>query len=104
MPSFWAAWIMAGLTRVGSGGAALSGSGKTAPAASKVDALSTSRLENLLFRMAFVPNRGCVQAALVYALASIACNCPTNDSLGRAGVDDTVDAVTAYLLRAQFED
>src|SRR5260370_18670073 len=48
---------MAGLTGVGSGAAALSGSEKTPPTASTVDALSTSRLENFLSRMAFAPNR-----------------------------------------------
>src|SRR5271166_1343893 len=46
---------MAGLTAVGSGAAALSGSGKTAPAASSVDALSTSRRDSFLSRMAFAP-------------------------------------------------
>jgi hypothetical protein len=55
MPSLWAAWIIAGLTGVGSGGAALSGSEKTMPTAITVDALSTSRLENFLSRMAFAP-------------------------------------------------
>src|SRR5262249_33423164 len=51
MPSLRAAWIMVALTGVGSGAAALSGSGKTAAAASTVDALSMSRLESLLSRM-----------------------------------------------------
>src|SRR5260221_2056369 len=53
MPSFRAAWIMAGLTGVGSGAAPLSGSGKTALNAIPIDALSTSRLENFRSRMAF---------------------------------------------------
>src|SRR5262245_18530100 len=42
---------MAALGGVGSGAAAASGSAKTAPAASTVDALSMSRLESLLSRM-----------------------------------------------------
>src|SRR5215475_4233377 len=42
---------MAGLSGVGSGAVAASGSAKTAPAASTVDALSMSRLESLLSRM-----------------------------------------------------
>src|SRR5262245_55621080 len=42
---------MAALGGVGSGAAAASGSAKTAPAASTVDALSMSRLEGLLSRM-----------------------------------------------------
>jgi hypothetical protein len=42
---------MAALSGVGSGAAAASGSAKTAPAASTVDALSMSRLESLLSRM-----------------------------------------------------
>src|SRR6476659_987275 len=42
---------MAALSGVGSGVAAASGSAKTAPAASTVDALSMSRLESLLSRM-----------------------------------------------------
>ena len=46
-----AAWIMAALSGVGSGAAAASGSAKTSPAASTVDALSMSRLESLLSRM-----------------------------------------------------
>jgi hypothetical protein len=46
---------MVALTGVGSGGAALSGSGKTAAAASTVDALSMSRLENFLSRITFAP-------------------------------------------------
>src|SRR5262245_17867975 len=51
MPSFRAAWIMSGRSGVGSGEAAASGSAKTAPAASTVDALSMSRLESLISRM-----------------------------------------------------
>src|SRR5215471_18238898 len=42
---------MSALGGVGSGAAAASGSAKTAPAASTVDALSMSRLESLLSRM-----------------------------------------------------
>src|SRR5262249_24025361 len=42
---------MAALSGVGSGAAAASGSAKTTPAASTVDALSISRLESLLARM-----------------------------------------------------
>src|SRR6516225_11750070 len=42
---------MAGLSGVGSGTAAATGSAKMAPAASTVDALSMSRLESLLSRM-----------------------------------------------------
>src|SRR5262245_56551450 len=42
---------MAGFSGVGSGAAGASGSAKTAPAASTVDALSMSRLESLLSRM-----------------------------------------------------
>src|SRR5262249_52038108 len=51
VPSLRAAWIMAGLSGVGSGAAAAGVSAKTAPAASTVDALSMSRLESLLSRM-----------------------------------------------------
>ena len=43
--------IMSGLGGVSSGAAAASGSSKTAPAASTVDALSMSHLESLLSRM-----------------------------------------------------
>src|SRR5215831_2021539 len=42
---------MSALSGVGSGAVAASGSAKTAPAASAVDALSMSRLESLLSRM-----------------------------------------------------
>src|SRR5262245_11966427 len=51
MPSFRAAWIMAGRSGVGSGAAAASGSAKTASATITVDTLSMSRLESLLARM-----------------------------------------------------
>jgi hypothetical protein len=67
-PLLRAAWIIAGLTEVGSGAAALSGSEKTTPAASTVDVLSTSRLENFLSRTAFAPLIAVVRGwALVYA-------------------------------------
>src|SRR5258705_13589032 len=74
MPSFGAAWIMAGLTGVGSGAAPLSGSGKTALNAIPIDALSTSRLENFRSRMAFAPLTAASRARALVMLATLECS------------------------------
>src|SRR6266481_80596 len=81
MPSFRAAWIMAGLTGVGSGAAPLSGSGKTALNAITIDALSTSRLENFRSCMTFAPLTAASRERALVMPATPACafgarNCP----------------------------
>src|SRR5215475_6937504 len=62
---------MAGLIGVGAGAAAVSGSAKTAPAASAVDALSMSRLESLLSRMFGPPVSGLDATAHLTAFTTL---------------------------------